>query len=137
VALIGDRERERAAELLGREYVLGRLSVEELTERLDVTLSARRDSELRHALAGLRPGWREHVLAAREGLDGAWLAARRAAFVAALWALWWVVSLVLLTGFVASVVMDGLSWATAAIFAVLWLATTFAVRRSTVHRVRR
>ena len=129
MALIGDGDRERAAELLRRHYLRGRLSLDELTERLDVALSARRDHELRPAFTGLPGMWRDGVTAPRLGLDGAWRAVRRVAFVVALWLLWWAASLVLLIGFVASVVVHGLSWITAAVVVGLWLAMTLAVRR--------
>ena len=121
MALIGDRERERAAALLGRHFASGRLSLEELSARLETALTARRDGDLRGALVGL-PGAR---------LEGAWRAARRTAFVVALWALWWVGSLILLTGFVASVVAQGRSLWIAAVFAGVWLAGTLGVRRAT------
>ncbi len=123
MALIGDRERERATELLGRHFVSGRLSVEELSARLERALTARRDGDLRGALADLPR--------VRPGLENAWRATRRAAFVVALWTLWWVGSVILLAGFVASVVADGLSATVAAVFAAVWLVGTFGVRRAT------
>src|SRR5712691_10762053 len=107
MALIGDRERERAAGLLRSHYVRGCLTLEELGERLEVAIRARRDSEVRIALAGLPARWREQD--ARAGLDAVWQATQRAVFVVAVWALWWAASLVLLIGFVTSVVLQGLS----------------------------
>jgi hypothetical protein len=121
MALIGDRERERAAALLGRHFASGRLSVEELSARLETALTARRDRDLRVALTDLP----------RARLEGAWRSARRAAFVLALWTLWWVGSVILLAGFVASVVAKGLSLWVAAVFAGVWVAGTLGVRRAT------
>jgi hypothetical protein len=121
MALIGDRERERAAALLGRHFASGRLSLEELSARLETALTARRDGELRGALADL-PGAR---------LEGAWRAARRTAFAVALWTLWWVGSVILLLGYVATVVAQGLSLWVAAVFAGVWLAGTLGVRHAT------
>ena len=51
MALIGDRERESAVAQLHGHYLQGRLSLEELTDRLEVALGARRDGEVRRALA--------------------------------------------------------------------------------------
>jgi hypothetical protein len=119
MARIGDRERERAAALLRRHFVQGRLSVDELGERLGAALSARRDSDVSVALADLPAPWRE-----RSVLETAWRRFRRAVFVVAVWALWWAASLVLLVGFVASVVASGLSLANGILFPALWLAAT-------------
>jgi Domain of unknown function (DUF1707) len=123
MALIGDRDRERAAALLGRHFASGRLSLDELSARLETALTARRDGDLRGALADLPR--------ARIALDGAWRAARRAAFVVALWTLWWAGTVILLIGFVASVVAQGLSLWVAAVFAGVWLVGTLGVRRAT------
>src|SRR5580765_969231 len=55
----GDRDRERAAAALRDHYVRGRLSPEELTERIGHVLAARARGEIRHALWGSRssPTW--------------------------------------------------------------------------------
>jgi Domain of unknown function (DUF1707) len=127
MALIGDRERERAAARLKQHYLRGRLSLEELTERLDVALTARRDRDVRVALGGLP------TVGLRTGLDEAWRAARRTAFVVAVWSLWWAASLVLLIGYVASIVAQGLSLTIAAVFAGLWAVCTIAARRVTTR----
>jgi hypothetical protein len=127
MALIGDRDREQAATRLKRHYLQGRLSLEELTERLEVALTARREQDVRVALSGLP------TAGLRSGLDEAWRAARRTAFVIAVWTLWWAASLVLLIGYVASVVAQGLSLTIAAVFAVLWVACTLAAKRVTAR----
>jgi hypothetical protein len=121
MALIGDRERERAAALLRAHYVRGRLSVEELSDRLGLALAARRDRDVRLALAELP--------SARIGLDALWRSARRAAFLAAVWTLWWAASLVLLIGWVAAIVVQGLSLVNAIAFPLAWVACTFTARR--------
>jgi uncharacterized protein DUF1707 len=125
MALVGDRERERAAALLGRHYLRGRLSLDELTERLELALAARREGEVRLALAELPPAWLEQATAARSRVSTTWRATKRAAFVIAVWLLWWTASLVLLTGFVATVLIQGASSTNAVVFAGLWLACTF------------
>jgi uncharacterized protein DUF1707 len=123
MALIGDHDRERAAARLKQHYLRGRLSLEELTERLEVALTARREGDVRVALNGLP------AAGLRSGLDEAWRAARRTAFVVAVWSLWWAASLVLLIGYVASVVAQGLSLTIAAVFAALWLLCTLSAKR--------
>ena len=123
MALIGDRDRDQAAARLKQHYLRGRLSLEELTERLEVALTARRDRDVRVALSGLP------TFGLRSGLDEAWRAARHTAFVVAVWSLWWAASLVLLIGYVATVVAQGLSLAIGAVFAALWLLCTVAAKR--------
>jgi hypothetical protein len=125
MALVGDRERERAVAQLKRHYLGGRLSAEELAERVEVALAARRDPELRSALSELPSSSREHLIGACSALG---TRVRRAAFVAAVWALWWLVSLVLAIGLVASIVVQGLSLATALVFPALWLGATLVAR---------
>jgi len=129
VALIGDSERERAVAQLRRHYLGGRLSIEELTERLEVALNARRDSDVRRALTDLPAAWREQAAGARAGVQEGWRAFKHTVFVAAVWMLWWVASVVLLVGFVASVVVQGASLVIGAVFGAVWLACTFAARR--------
>ena len=130
MALIGDRERERAVELLKTHYQRGRLSVDELTERLEAALTARRERDVRAALAELpsAAGQRSPVHSA---LTGMWRAAGRAAFVLAVWCLWWVTSLVLLIGFVVTVVAQGVSLTNTVAFTALWLVVTLLARRVT------
>ena len=128
MALIGDRERERAAAFLKHCYVQGRISLEELAERLDVALSARRDSDMRVALADLPGTWRGQTAIA-QGLESLSQGVRRVAFLVLVWSLWWAASVVLLIGFVASVVATGLSLVNAIAFPAVWLACTFAARR--------
>jgi hypothetical protein len=130
MALIGDRERERAVELLKRHYLRGRLTAEELADRLELALGARRDREVRLALAELPATRGDQAGGMRAGLDAMWRAAGRAAFVVAVWTLWWAASLVLLIGFVAAIVLQGFSPVTIALPA-LWLLCTLAARHVT------
>src|SRR5881394_4244792 len=55
--LVGDPERDRAAHELQRHYREGRLSVEELAERLETALHARTGMQLRSALNELPARW--------------------------------------------------------------------------------
>jgi hypothetical protein len=130
MGLIGDRERDRAVELLKRHYVRGRLTAEELGERVELALGARRDGEVRLALAELPAARGDQVGGMRAGLDAMWRAAGRAAFVVAVWTLWWAASLVLLIGFVSAIVLRGFSPVTIALPA-LWLGCTLAARHIT------
>jgi Domain of unknown function (DUF1707) len=131
MALIGDQDRDRAVESLGRHYARGRLSIEELAERVEVALAARRDSDVRVALTDLPSGWREGPGGVRSGLEDAWRGVRRTAFVIAVWLLWWVASLVLLIGFVVTAIVQGVSLANVAVFAALWLVCTLGARNIT------
>src|SRR5437016_2893481 len=56
--LVGDRERDRAAHELQRHYREGRLSVDELAQRLETALRARNAGQLRSALSELPGAWR-------------------------------------------------------------------------------
>jgi hypothetical protein len=134
VALIGDRDRERAAARLRGHYLSGRLSVEELTDRLGVALAARHDGDVRLALRELPSAWHEQAASAWSGMPGMWRAAKRAAFVAAVWFLWSVASLVLLVGFVVSIGVAGVSLASTITFGVLWLLCSFVAWRATRRR---
>jgi DUF1707 SHOCT-like domain len=134
MALIGDGERERTARVLRTHYLQGRLTVEELAERLELALRARRTSDVRNALAGLPAAWRDQAAEARAGLDGVKRTAGRIALLVLVWSLWWAVTLVLLIGFVTTVVMNGVSLANAALFAALWLACTLLARHAARQR---
>jgi hypothetical protein len=52
---VGDRERDAAAAALRHHFSLGRLSHEELEDRLDIVVAARDRADLRRALRGLPP----------------------------------------------------------------------------------
>ena len=59
---IGDAERDAAATDLGEHYVAGRLTLDELNERLEAVFSAKTFGQLSRIMADLpvsgRPGWR-------------------------------------------------------------------------------
>ncbi|OPG02692.1 DUF1707 domain-containing protein, partial [Microbispora sp. GKU 823] len=54
---IGDRERDEVTRLLHDAFAQGRITREELDERLDATLSARTAEDLRRVTADLPGGW--------------------------------------------------------------------------------
>jgi Domain of unknown function (DUF1707) len=119
VSLIGDHERERAAVALQRHYLHGRLSADELGERVRLVLRARNRRDLGAAFAGLPPAWLDGEELRRIGSS-----ARRAARLFALTLVWLVVSVVLLIAFVASAIAHGLTTADAIGYPVAWLAVT-------------
>jgi hypothetical protein len=134
MALIGDGDRERAAAQLTRHYLRGRLSLDELGDRLEVALSARRDTDIHTAFSDLPVPWREQAATARQALDVGWREARRLALAVALWSLWWLASVVLLVAFLASALAGRLSWTNTAVVVVLWLASAVAVKTVTRRR---
>jgi hypothetical protein len=93
--LVGDQEREQAANALRRHFVQGRLSTSELAARLDSALRARTRSDLAAATAGLPPAWWDVAV----GVYGArWRVrrgVRRARVLFALVRAWFKVNLVL------------------------------------------
>jgi hypothetical protein len=93
--LVGDQEREQAANALRRHFVQGRLSTGELADRLERALRARTRSDLAAATAGLPPVWWEVAV----GIYGArWRVrrgVRRARVLFALVRAWFKVNLVL------------------------------------------
>ncbi len=119
MSLLGDQERERAAVALQRHYLHGRLSADELGERVRLVLRARSRRDLGAAFAGLPPVWLD-----REELGRIGSSARRAVRLLALALVWVVVSVVLLVAFVASAVAHGLTTADAIGFPLAWLAVT-------------
>jgi Domain of unknown function (DUF1707) len=131
MALIGDRERERAANQLTEHYLQGRLSLDELTQRLELALSARRHTDVRRAFADLPASWRQQVAGARSGLDSMWRGVCHAALVLAVWVLWAAVSFALLVGFIVSVLVQGLSLSNGLLFPALWLGSTAVARHVT------
>jgi hypothetical protein len=125
VAYVSDRERERAATALRRQYLVGRLSSEQLAERVGRALVARDRRDLRAVFAGLPPVWRDGDEVRRVAL-----AVKRTAVLAALAAAWLAATLVLLVAFGVDVAARGLRLSDAVAFALLWLATTLLVRRA-------
>lgn len=117
--LAGERDRDRAAHELQRAYREGRLTVDELAERLHVALRARDGRQLRAALHDLprgdmREALRAPVRAVRNG----------AIFVgtAVVWLFW---SVALLAAFVAWLAADGPGVVGLLIFPLLWFVSSW------------
>jgi Flp pilus assembly protein TadB len=125
--LVGDRDRDGAAHALRRHYAEGRLTTDELGQRLESALRARNGTQLRSALSDLPSAWRWLDLQApRSPLR----AARNAAIVmgtAVVWLFW---SVGLLAAFVAWLAARGPSLGALLIFPVLWLVLSWLLWHS-------
>jgi len=111
--LAGERDRERAAHELQRHYREGRLTLEELGDRLDAALRARHRVQLRAALRDL-PGTGFPVRPVRN--------AAIVAGTAVVWLFW---SLSLLVAFVVWLAADGPSLAGLLVFPALWFGSSW------------
>ena len=124
--LIADGDRDRASDALRGHYQRGRLTVDELAERLEVALSARTSRELRAAFRGLPSPWSPGELAST--FEGAARAASRALLFLALAGVWSMASLFLLVAFVV-VLAAGASATAQVVVPLLWIAVTYLVWR--------
>ena len=126
MSLVGDRDRDRAAAALRRHYLQGRLSADELGERIHLALRARSVADLREALRDLPPPWRT----TQELVAPAARLATRAATFLALATAWSFCSIILLTAFVIITIAAGPSGTAALIFLLLWFLLTYGVFRT-------
>ncbi len=119
MARAGDAERERAAARLREHFVRGRLTVEELEERVELALRARSTADLRRALRGLPElAGRTFVQVVLRGaalvvLTGAWLA----------------FSFGLLVVLALTLLIQGASVAALLAFLLVWLVPTLLLSR--------
>ena len=114
--LVGDRERDRAAYELQRHYREGRLTADELAQRLETALRARSGAQLRSALKELPAAW---------SLADPVRALRNAAILvgtAVVWMLW---SVGLLVAFVAWLAANGPSLGALVVFPLLWFVASW------------
>src|SRR6266699_1105336 len=109
--LVGDRERDRAAYELQRHYREGRLSADELAQRLETALRARNGAQLRSALSELPAAW-SRVDVVRT--------ARNAAILAGTVVVWMVWNAALLIAFVAWLAANGPSVGAFLAFPLVW-----------------
>lgn len=125
--LASDPERERAAATLQQEYVSGRLTLEELSDRTAVVLAARSRAEVRGALADLPilTDARELVARGRSLLQ----AAVRGALLVLFTGAYLVFSVALLLALLVTLAVDGASGATLIGFLVVWLVPTYLLFR--------
>jgi hypothetical protein len=132
MSLIGDRDRENATLALRRHYASGTLSFPELTERLQIALSARRRSDLAAALRELPPPWRDRDELYRIGQSATMRGRRlvaRGLFLSKVALGWMMVNVLLLVGFVAVAALHGLSLLEASALPLAWLVTTLVAIR--------
>jgi hypothetical protein len=124
--LADDHDRERATVTLREQYARGRLTLEELTDRIGNVLTARSHRELRTALAGL-PGAGGGLVAAQARpiaqavLRGAALVVFTGAYL--------VFSFALLTVFALTLLIQGASTAALVGFLTAWLVPTYLLVR--------
>jgi hypothetical protein len=134
--LVGDADRDRGLALLRRNYAEGRLSLEELTERVEAVARARTTTDLRIALRHLPAGralstFTPRVVAFAHG-SGATAVAHRVArvAVAVVVAVVWVwASLILLAALGLAILIAGLSAGIAAAFVLPWVVMSWLAWR--------
>lgn len=124
--LVGDHERDRAAIELQRHYREGRLSTDELAQRLETALRARDAGQLRSALSELPGAWRGvEPEALRAALRSPVRALRNAAILAGTAVLWVFWSIGMLVAFVAWLAANGPSLGALLVFPLLWFAASW------------
>jgi hypothetical protein len=131
--LVGDPERDRATQALQRHYREGRLSVDELAQRLETVLHARNAGQLRSALKELPSGWAAPE-AVRQGLRSPVRSLRNAAILlgtAVVWLFW---SIGMLVAFVAWLAGNGASLGALLVFPLLWFAVSWLLWHSGKRR---
>lgn len=122
--LVGDRDRDRAALELQRHYREGRITTDELAQRLETALRARNGAQLRRALRDLPARWADSP-----ALRSPVRALRNAALVVVAALLWVFVSVGLLIAFVAWLAADGPGLGGLLVFPLLWFAATWVLWR--------
>jgi len=123
--LVGDRDRDRAAQELQRHYREGRLTTDELAQRLEAALRARSTKQLGSALKGLPAAWRMDAAALRGTLQSPVRAVRNAAILAATAVVWLFWSGGLFVAFVAWLAARGPSLGALLVFPLLWFAVSW------------
>jgi hypothetical protein len=123
----GDSERDRAAAVLRENYVRGRLTLDELSSRMERVLAARSRADLRRALAGLPvlPDLRELAAQGRAAGQAALHTAAVVLFTGAY--LVFCLVLVVVLGF--TLLLHGASTSELAAFLLIWLVPTFFMSR--------
>ena len=124
--LVGDRERERAAHELKRHYREGRLTTDELAQRLETALRARSGNQLRVALNELPGAWRwGDPEALRETLRTPVRAVRNGAILVGTAVVWLFWSVSLFAAFVAWLAANGPSLGALLVFPALWFVSSW------------
>ncbi len=123
----GDRDREQAAAALREHYARGRLTLDELSDRIDQVLAARSRAELRSALSDLPllPDARELASQGRTVVR----AVARGAAVVVFTGAYLLFSLALLLVLGLTMLFQGASASTFLGFLVVWLVPTYLLSR--------
>lgn len=127
MSLVSAHDRESAADALRRHFVVGRLSLDDFTQRVRLALQARDSRELRRSLSGLPPVWRDG-----DELRRLASVAKRRAVRLVVSILWLVASFVLLIAFGGGVIAHGLTTADVVGYGIAWVivsALAWRVRR--------
>ncbi len=124
---VGDPERDRAVATLRKHYVDGRLTLEELSDRIGRALAAGSRAELRTALWDLPtlPDVRELLAGGRSALR----AAAHGAAVVLFTGLYVLFSLTLVIALAVTLVVQGASAALLVGFLLVWLLPTYLLAR--------
>ncbi|HEY3578308.1 MAG TPA: DUF1707 domain-containing protein [Gaiellaceae bacterium] len=129
--LVGDRERDRTAGELQRHYREGRLSLDELTQRLETALRASNGAQLRSALNELPSTGPE---ALREAFRSPGRALRNAAILAGTALAWLFWSIGMLAAFVAWMASNGPSLNSLLVFPLLWFGVSWLLWSTSKRR---
>ena len=135
--LVGDLERESASKALQRHYRDGRLTVEELADRLQLALGAHDRAQLRRSLRDLPARWADPELVVREALQPAARIAKNAVVVGVTVLAWMFSSLLLLLVFAGWLIADGPRLAGLIAFPLLWATLTWLLWTRSSRRIRR
>ena len=117
--LSGDADRDQAAAALREHFARGRLTLDELSERIEIVLRSRSREDLRLAFRGL-PEFTAGGFA---------VAAARAAALVLLTGAWLLFSFALLTVLALTAIFHGVSGLELAGFALVWVVPTYCLRR--------
>jgi len=117
--LVSARDRESAADALRRHFLSGRLSLDEFGDRVRLALQARDGRELRGALAGLPPAWRDG-----DELRRVARTAKHAVVIATVSVLWLLATVILFAAFVVDVVTHGAATAAFVGYPTAWLVVS-------------
>jgi Flp pilus assembly protein TadB len=123
--LVGDNERDRAAVTLREHYARGRLTVDELSDRIARVVAARSQREIRRAMSGVGSESAEIV---ERGRNAAQAVLRGAALVLFTGA-YLLFSFALLLVFALTLLLHGASTTAAVAFLVTWLVPTYLLFR--------
>jgi hypothetical protein len=122
-----DDDRERAAAKLREQYVRGRLTIDELSDRTGRVFAARSRSDIRTALAGL-PLLPDAWVLASQGRSFVQVAAR-GAMLLFFTSVYVIFTCTLLLIFALTMLFNGATGMTLLAFLVVWLVPTYLLTR--------